>query len=182
MFVKRGSSALHSGWQTIFCKQHGLSKGSKILRMRNSWSWLHNSQECKCRNVEQLGLIDGCVVLLPCTDMSCVFVHCVRLRDDLTKEMGFVERKLSNYTGNQWREFFHMLPSMAESLLREIAPFLPDAENREDMRNIYGSYVCVQVVKLVRTMPAIIPVSFRWRKGNSSIAQAAAHDSAFCCA
>ena len=79
------------------------------------------------------------VVFLPCTELSAVFVHCVRLRDELAKEMGFVERKLSNYTGNQWREFFRMLPSTAESLLREIAPFLPDAENCEDMSNICGS-------------------------------------------
>ncbi len=63
----------------------------------------------------------------------------VRLRDDIAKEMGFVERKLSNYTGNQWREFFRMLPSTAESLLREIAAFMPDAENHEDMRNICGN-------------------------------------------
>ena len=56
---------------------------------------------------------------------------CHRLREDIAKEVGFVETNLSNYTGNQWREFFRMLPSTVESLLRDIAPFLAEAENHE---------------------------------------------------
>ncbi len=56
---------------------------------------------------------------------------CIRLREDIVKEVGFVETHLSHYTGNQWREFFCMLPATAESLLQEIAPFLAEAENRE---------------------------------------------------
>ncbi len=57
---------------------------------------------------------------------------CLRLRDDIAKEVGFVEAHLSHYTGNQWREFFRMLPSTAESLLCEVAPFLAAPENREN--------------------------------------------------
>ncbi len=56
-----------------------------------------------------------------------------RLRDDIAKEIGFVEMHLGHYTGNQWREFFCMMPSTAESLLREIAPFLVEGENRKDV-------------------------------------------------
>ena len=56
---------------------------------------------------------------------------CIRLREDIAKEVGFVETHLSHYTRNQWREFFRMLPSTAESLLREVAPFLAEPENRE---------------------------------------------------
>ena len=58
---------------------------------------------------------------------------CHRLREDIAKEVGFVETHLAHYTGNQWKEFFHMLPSTAESLLRDIAPFLADAENSENL-------------------------------------------------
>ncbi len=56
---------------------------------------------------------------------------CLRLREDIAKEVGFVERHLSHYTGNQWKEFFRMLPSTAESLLREIAPFMAEPENHK---------------------------------------------------
>ncbi len=66
-----------------------------------------------------------------CKCFSCVHCVCNRLRDDIAKEVGFVETHLSHYTGSQWREFFHMMPSTAESLLREIAPFLVEGENRK---------------------------------------------------
>ncbi len=56
-----------------------------------------------------------------------------RLRDDIAKKIGFVETHLGHYTGNQWREFFRMMPSTAESLLREIAPFLVEGENCKDV-------------------------------------------------
>ncbi len=72
----------------------------------------------------------GVDVQVEVTFLLSVFM-CVRLRDDIAKEVGFVETNLSHYTGNQWREFFRMLPSTAESLLKDIAPFLGDAENRE---------------------------------------------------
>ncbi len=58
---------------------------------------------------------------------------CHRLREDIAKEVGFIETHLSHYTGNQWQEFFRMMPSTAESLLREIALFLVDGENRKSL-------------------------------------------------
>ncbi len=68
----------------------------------------------------------------PCQTLKFKFgLVCLRLREDIAKEVGFVETNLAHYTGNQWREFFRMLPATAESLLREVAPFLADAENRK---------------------------------------------------
>ncbi len=61
-----------------------------------------------------------------------------RLREDIAKEVGFVETHLGHYTGNQWRESFRMMPSTAESLLREIAPFLVEAESREIQKYLWN--------------------------------------------
>ena len=50
-----------------------------------------------------------------------------RARDDIRKQIGFVDG-LVDYNAAQWREFFRVLPSTAQSIVEDLGPhFIPAA-------------------------------------------------------
>ncbi len=54
------------------------------------------------------------------------------IREDIAKQTGFV-KDLSNYSCQQWVEFFRMKASTAQALVEEIGPFFRKRDGRVKM-------------------------------------------------